>query len=77
MKSIELNAEARHAWLRREQGLPPESPVGHEPSNQSDFEKSRVWRAVFVFAALVIIASLFAPEPGTRTPGVIYHLGTV
>ncbi|MGF7130503.1 hypothetical protein P3T40_001978 [Paraburkholderia sp. EB58] len=77
MKSIELNAEARRAWLRREQGLPPESHTGNDPSQQSDFEKSRVWRAVFVFAALVIIGSLLAPEPGTRTPGVIYHLGTV
>lgn len=77
MKSIEMNAEARQAWLRREQGLPAKRPSARDPSRQSDFEKSWAWRAVFVFAAFVIIASLIAPEPGTRTPGVIYHLGTV
>jgi len=63
MKSIEMNAEARQTWLRLEQGLPIEPVDGHTVVRQSDFEKSKVWRAVFIAAAIAIGIALFQPAP--------------
>jgi hypothetical protein len=59
--SIEMNAEARQTWLRLEQGLPTEPAEGYTVVRQSDFEKSKVWRAVFIAAALVVGITLFQP----------------
>jgi hypothetical protein len=68
--SIETNTEARQAWLRREQGLPTE-PADHETVvRKSDFEKSAVWRAVFITAAIVVGIALFQPTPEETPPPV-------
>ncbi|MBK3841847.1 hypothetical protein [Paraburkholderia aspalathi] len=61
MKSTEQNAEARQRWLRLEQGLPIEPVDGFTVVRQSDFEKSKVWRAVFIAAAIVVGITLFQP----------------
>ena len=61
--SIEWNGEARRTWLRIEQGLAVEPPDGHTVVRQSDFEKSKVWRAVFIAAVIVVGISLFQPRP--------------
>ncbi len=63
MKSIEMNAEARQTWLRLEQGLPIEPVDGHTVVRQSDFEKSKVWSAVFIVAAIAAGIALFQPTP--------------
>ncbi|MDR6408523.1 UNVERIFIED_ORG: hypothetical protein ABIC62_001913 [Burkholderia sp. 1595] len=63
MKSIEMNGEARQSWLRREQGLPTEPADGYTVVRQSDFEKSRVWRAIFIAAAIAVGIALFQPAP--------------
>ncbi|MFM0660113.1 hypothetical protein [Paraburkholderia sediminicola] len=63
MKSIEMNAEARQSWLRREQGLSTEPSDGYTVVRQSDFEKSKVWRAVFVAAAIAVGITLFQAAP--------------
>ena len=65
--SIEWNGEARRTWLRIEQGLAVEPPDGHTVVRQSDFEKSKVWRAVFIAAAIAVGVSLFQPQPADRT----------
>ncbi|WP_035552154.1 hypothetical protein [Burkholderia sp. 9120] len=62
MKSVDKHSPARQAWLRSIQGLPTEIPEGFTIVRQSDFEKSTVWRAVFVFAAIVIGISLCQPD---------------
>ena len=62
MKSTEQNAEARQRWLRLEQGLPIEPVDGFTVVRQSDFEKSKVWRAVFIAAAIVVGITLFQPS---------------
>ncbi|MGC2970376.1 hypothetical protein [Paraburkholderia aspalathi] len=59
--SIEMNAQARQRWLRLEQGLPTEPVAGYTVVRQSDFEKSKVWRAVFIAAAIVVGITLFQP----------------
>lgn len=59
--SIEMNAQARQRWLRLEQGLPIEPVDGFTVVRQSDFEKSKVWRAVFIAAAIVVGITLFQP----------------
>lgn len=61
ISNIEMNTEARQTWLRQEQGLPTEPSEGYTVVRQSDFEKSKVWRAVFVAAAIVIGITLFQP----------------
>lgn len=61
--SIEMNAEARQTWLRLEQGLPTEPVEGHTLVRQSDFEKSKVWRAVLIAAAIAVGIALFQPAP--------------
>ncbi|MET3172139.1 UNVERIFIED_ORG: hypothetical protein ABIC72_006593, partial [Burkholderia sp. 1988] len=63
MKNIEMNGEARQSWLRREQGLPVEPADGYTVVRQSDFEKSKVWRAVFIAAAIAVGVALFQPAP--------------
>ena len=63
ISSMESNAEARRAWLRREQGLPTEPADGYTVVRQSDFEKSKVWRAVFIAAAIAVGIALFQPAP--------------
>ena len=63
MKSIEMNAEARQTWLRLEQGLPVEPIDGHTVVRQSDFEKSKIWRAVFIAAAIAVGVAVFQPPP--------------
>ncbi|CAN7440083.1 hypothetical protein [Paraburkholderia terricola] len=63
MKNIEMNEEARQSWLRSEQGLPTEPADGYIVVRQSDFEKSRVWRAVFIAAAIAVGVALFQPAP--------------
>jgi hypothetical protein len=68
MKSIEMNAEARRTWLRLEQGLPIEPVDGHTVVRQSDFEKSKVWRAVFISAAIAVGIALFQPAPVDTPP---------
>ncbi|WP_035546390.1 hypothetical protein [Burkholderia sp. 9120] len=62
MKSVDKHSPVRQAWLRSIQGLPSDIPEGFTIVRQSDFEKSTVWRAVFVFAAVVIGITLFQPE---------------
>ena len=61
INSIEMNTEARQTWLRLEQGLSTEPAEGYTVVRQSDFEKSKVWRAVFIAAAIVIGITLFQP----------------
>jgi anti-sigma-K factor RskA len=63
MRSIEMNTEARQTWLRLEQGLPVEPADDHTVVRQSDFEKSNIWRAVFIAAAIVVGIALFQPAP--------------
>jgi hypothetical protein len=63
MKNIEMNKEARQSWLRSEQGLPVEPADGYTVVRQSDFEKSRIWRAVFIAAAIAVGVALFQPAP--------------
>jgi hypothetical protein len=59
MKSIEMNGEARRAWLQELQdGLVP---------LQSDFEKSLAWRLTFVTAAIVVTINVLAPPPVPAT----------
>jgi hypothetical protein len=65
MRDIELNAEARRTWLRLEQGLPVEPTDGHTVVRQSDFEKSKIWRAVFIAAVITAGVALFQPAPAT------------
>jgi hypothetical protein len=62
MRSIEKNTEARQRWLRLEQGLPTEPVDGYTVVRQSDFEKSKVWRAIFIAAAIVVGITLFQPD---------------
>ena len=59
--SIEMNVEARQRWLRLEQGLPIEPVDGYTVVRQSDFEKSKLWCAVFMAAAIVVGITLFQP----------------
>lgn len=70
--SIEMNVEARQRWLRLEQGLPIEPVDGYTVVRQSDFEKSKVWRAVFMAAAIVVGITLFQPAaidaPSPKAP---------
>lgn len=61
MKSIDKNAEARQLWLRQIQGLPLNLPNGCTVVRQSDFERSRIWRAVFIAAAVVVGIATFQP----------------
>ncbi|MDR6482904.1 hypothetical protein [Paraburkholderia terricola] len=68
MKNIEMNGEARQSWLRREQGLPVEPADGYTVVRQSDFEKSKVWRAVFIAAAIAVGVALFQPAPADAPP---------
>ena len=63
MKSVEKNAEARQAWLRKMQGLSLDIPSGHTAYRQSDFEKSKVLRAVFVAAFVIGIVNLIESAP--------------
>ncbi|MFP3611362.1 hypothetical protein SB778_14745 [Paraburkholderia sp. SIMBA_050] len=63
MRSIEMNTEARQRWLRLEQGLPTEPADGYIVVRQSDFEKSRIWQAVFIAAAIAVGVALFQPAP--------------
>ncbi|HVI90689.1 MAG TPA: hypothetical protein VM659_20495 [Dongiaceae bacterium] len=68
ISSMESNAEARQRWLRLEQGLPTEPADGYTVVRQSDFEKSRVWRAVFIAAAIAVGVALFQPAPADAPP---------
>lgn len=63
MKSVEKNAEARQAWLRQMQGLSPDITSGHTAYRQSDFEKSKIWRAVFIAAFIIGIVNFVEPAP--------------
>jgi hypothetical protein len=62
MKNIDTNVAARQLWLRQLQGLPTAPPDGYTIIRQSDFERSTVWRAVFIAAVIVIGVSLFQPS---------------
>ncbi|WGS50833.1 hypothetical protein LFL96_04825 [Paraburkholderia sp. D15] len=75
MKSVDTNSPARQAWLRSIQGLPTEIPEGFTIIRQSDFEKSAAWRAVFVFAAIVIGITVFQPEQA-QPPRSTYRVTT-
>lgn len=68
MKSIDKNAEARQLWLRRLQGLSVETTEQHAATRQSDFERSSVWRAVFIAAAVAIGIAAFQPTPTQTEP---------
>lgn len=63
MKSIDKNVEVRRAWLRQEQGLPPEIPSGNTAYCPSDFERSTIWRVAFIAAFIVGIVNLVEPAP--------------
>ncbi|AXE92883.1 hypothetical protein [Paraburkholderia terricola] len=71
MKSIEMNGEARQSWLRREQGLPTEPADGYTVVRQSDFERSRIWRAIFIAAAIAVGIALFQPAPADAPPATV------
>ncbi len=60
MKSIELNTEKRHAWLRELQDL-ADKPA--PDLAQSDFEKSLAFRLTFIVVLIVIGINIFAPPP--------------
>jgi len=70
MRSIEMNTEARQRWLRLEQGLPTEPADGYTVVRQSDFEKSRIWRAIFIAAAIAVGVALFQPAPADAPPAI-------
>ncbi|CDY77978.1 hypothetical protein BGLT_06784 [Caballeronia glathei] len=59
----DFRTSARIARLREMQGLPPEIPLGHTIYRQSDFEKSKLWRAVFIAAFVIGIVNLVEPAP--------------
>lgn len=75
MKSVDKHSPARQAWLRSIQGLPTEIPEGFTIVRQSDFEKSKAWRAVFVLAAIVISVTVFQPDQA-RSPLSTYRVTT-
>jgi hypothetical protein len=59
---------ARIATLRAMQGLSFDVPAAHTVYRQSDFEKSKVWRYVFIAGFVVGISALFEPEPQPVVP---------
>ncbi len=62
---------ARIAALRQMQGLPFVIPTDHTAYRQSDFERSKVWRYVFIAAFVVGVARFFeAPPASTPQPAV-------
>ncbi|VWB34899.1 hypothetical protein BAR24066_01516 [Burkholderia arboris] len=60
MKLTDLNAQARHDWLREEQ-----SPriMPSEPARQSNFEKSKVFRWTIVACLLFVAVNIFQDDP--------------
>lgn len=58
MKSTDLNAECRRAWLRQEQ-----QPCIRQQTPQSNFEQSPYWRICFFVAVVIIGIQAFTPDP--------------
>ena len=68
MKSLPDHHTAhRIAALRAMQGLPFRIPPGHTVYRQSDFETSKLFRYVVILGFVVIIATLFEPDPALTT----------
>lgn len=73
MKSLPDHHSAhRIAALRAMQGLPFRIPPGYTVYRQSDFERSKLFRYVFILGFVVGLAALFEPDPTSRpaTPSV-------
>ena len=67
MKSLPDHHTAhRVVELRKMQGLPFGVPPGYTIYRQSDFEKSKLFRYVFIFGFVVGLAALFEPDPTSR-----------
>ncbi|WP_414451486.1 hypothetical protein AB4851_22345 [Burkholderia sp. 22PA0099] len=60
MKSTDLHAQARQAWLRDEQ---TPRVTSSEPARQSNFEKSAIFRAIFILALLFAIVDVLQDGP--------------
>lgn len=68
MKSLPDHHRAhRIASLRAMQGLPFRIPPGHTVYRQSDFETSKLFRYVVILGFVVVIATLFEPDPALST----------
>ena len=65
MKPNDLNAEARHDWLRDEQ-TPRVTPS--EPARQSNFEKSPIFRWTVVAGLLFVAVNVFQDDPVVVPP---------
>jgi len=64
MKSLRDHHTAhRIVELRKMQDLPFRIPPGYTVYRQSDFEKSKLFRYVFIFGFVVGLATLFEPDP--------------
>jgi len=64
MKSLPDHHTAhRVAKLRKMQGLPFRIPPGYAVYRQSDFEKSKLFRHIFIFGFVVGLAALFESDP--------------
>lgn len=59
-KCMDLNTESRHAWLDSMQ-------TDRRVNQQSDFEKSVMWRGVFIAAVIVTAINIPASPPQTLT----------
>ncbi|KWN80018.1 hypothetical protein [Burkholderia ubonensis] len=65
MNPTDLNAEARHDWLREEQA-PRITPS--EPARQSNFEKSAIFRWTLIATLLFIAVNVFQDGPTDEPP---------
>ncbi|MCA8136871.1 MULTISPECIES: hypothetical protein [Burkholderia cepacia complex] len=70
MKSTDLNAQARHDWLREEQ---VHRITPSEPARQSNFEKSKIFRWTVVAALLFVVVNVFQDDP-VVAPTTAYHV---